>query len=253
RRGRSCARVENSFTFSRAPGTRSSSVILLTAGRKAPAHDYAAPRLRRIEALGSRPLGEGVEGHVARGACSLAMELAVDDCTGLAVDPSRVRTTAERELPMLSSLSTSRARIARALTRAALPCAALLAAACGSGGDGSVGVGSGQDPDPVALDFPIFYTKGPLFDENMQLQSSADVRDVERFNVGTDLYMRDRASPTAVERNITIRETGGLGDVMGVEISPDGRKVVFAMRGPFDPNLDDEDQPTWNIWEYEIA
>ncbi len=154
---------------------------------------------------------------------------------------------------MLSSLSTSRARIARALTRAALPCAALLAAACGSSGDGSVGVGSGQDPDPVALDFPIFYTKGPLFDENMQLQSSADVRDVERFNVGTDLYMRDRASPTAVERNITIRETEGLGDVMGVEISPDGRKVVFAMRGPFDPNLDDEDQPTWNIWEYEIA
>src|SRR5690606_5416801 len=26
-----------------------------------------------------------------------------------------------------------------------------------------------------------------------------------------------------------------------------------AMRGPFDPDLDDEDQPTWNIWEYEIA
>ena len=120
-------------------------------------------------------------------------------------------------------------------------------------GDGSVGVGSGQDPDPVAVDFPIAYTKGPLFDDQMQLQSSTDVRDVLRFNVGTDLYMRDRASPTAVERNVTMRETQGVGDVMGAEISADGTKILFAMRGPFDPNLNADEQPTWNIWEYEIA
>ncbi|HEX6996805.1 MAG TPA: hypothetical protein VF322_01600 [Gammaproteobacteria bacterium] len=131
--------------------------------------------------------------------------------------------------------------------------AALLLAACGGGPDGSVGLGSGQEPDPVAPDFPIFYTKGPLFDEDMQLQTSTDIREVLRFNVGTDLYMRDRASPSAPEHNVTFGETQGMGDVMGVEVSPDGTKVVFAMRGPFDPNLDDEDQPTWNIWEYEIA
>ena len=42
---------------------------------------------------------------------------------------------------------------------------------------------------------------------------------------------------------------------MGVEISSDGRRVLFAMRGPVDPDLDldDEDQPKWNIWEYTIA
>jgi hypothetical protein len=135
---------------------------------------------------------------------------------------------------------------------ALLGAAAVALGGCG-GGDGSVGVGTGQQPDPVAPDFPIAYTKGPLFDANMQLQSNTDVRDVLRFNVGTDLYMRDRASPGAVERNITFRETQGQGDVMGVEISVDGAKVLFAMRGPFDPNLAAEDQPTWNIWEYEIA
>ncbi|MCH7984346.1 MAG: hypothetical protein IIC28_10295, partial [Chloroflexi bacterium] len=68
-----------------------------------------------------------------------------------------------------------------------------------------------------------------------------------------DLYMRERASPTAIESNITIRETQGLGDVMGVEISVDGSRVLFAMRGPFDPNLADDEQPTWNIWEYDIS
>jgi hypothetical protein len=121
-----------------------------------------------------------------------------------------------------------------------------------SGGDGSVGVGSGQDPDPVALDFPIAYTKGPLFDDQMQMQASADLRRLDRFNIGTDLYLLDRASPTAVEKNVTMSITQGQGDVAGVEISVDGTKVLFAMRGPFDPNLAAEDQPSWNIWEYDI-
>jgi hypothetical protein len=124
-------------------------------------------------------------------------------------------------------------------------------AACGAS-DGSVGVGSGQSPDPVALDFPIAYTKGPLLDVDMAIQTPTDIREVQRFNVGTDLYLLDRASPSAVERNLTFVETQGQGDVQGVEISVDGARVLFSMRGPFDPNLDDEDQPSWNVWEYDI-
>jgi hypothetical protein len=127
-----------------------------------------------------------------------------------------------------------------------------LLAACG-GSDGSVGVGSGQDPDPVALDFPVAYTKGPLFDEDMQLQINTDVRDLERFYVGTDLFLLDRASPGSVEQNITFAETQGQGDVMGVEFSADGTRMIFSMRGPFDPNLEDEDQPTWKLWEYDLT
>jgi len=130
--------------------------------------------------------------------------------------------------------------------------AALGLALTACSGDGSTGVGTSQDPDPVIIDYPIAYTKGPLFDDQMQLFSNTDIRDVLRFSVGTDLYIRDRASPSAVERNITLTESQGLGDVMGVEVSVDGRTVLFAMRGPFDPNLAAEDQPTWNIWEYDI-
>ncbi len=136
--------------------------------------------------------------------------------------------------------------------RMALLCTlGLVLVGCGSS-DGGVGVGGGQSPDPVAIDFPIAYTKGPLFDAQMQLLASTDIREQLRFNIGTDLYARDRASPTAVERNVTMSETQGQGDVMGVEISADGTTVLFAMRGPFDPNLAAEDQPTWNLWEYDI-
>ena len=137
----------------------------------------------------------------------------------------------------------------------ALALAVCTVAACSGEGDGSVGVGSGQDPDPVAPDFPIAYTKGPLNNEDEDLQVNTDLRDILRFAVGTDLYMRDRASPTAPERNVTFRFTKGTGDVSGVEISSDGKKLLFAMRGPVDEglDLDDPDQPKWNIWEYVIA
>src|SRR5215831_18970985 len=129
----------------------------------------------------------------------------------------------------------------------------IVLAGCGSTGDGSPGIGSGQSPDPVAPDFAVAYTKGPLFDKNNKIQQRADLRDPRRFNVGTDLYVRDRASPSAVERNVTMRQTKGTGDVMGVQISQDGKKVLFAMRGPFDPTKQADQQPTWAIWEYEIA
>jgi hypothetical protein len=139
----------------------------------------------------------------------------------------------------------------RLWTLAGVAAAAAFLAACNPS-DGSTGISSGQSPDPVALDFPIAYTKGPLLDEDMELAVPSDIRGVQRFNVGTDLFLLDRASPSATERNISTAVTLGRGDVQGVEISADGRRVLFAMRGPFDPNLNDEDQPTWNIWEYDI-
>ena len=127
------------------------------------------------------------------------------------------------------------------------------AALVGCSGDGSVGVGSGQDPDPVALDFPVAYVKAPvpIVDPNVQ-QQPTDVRNLRTFNIGADLFIRDRASPSAVETNVTESITQGLGDVRDVEISEDGERVLFAMRAQFIPNADEEDQPTWNIWEYDI-
>lgn len=126
--------------------------------------------------------------------------------------------------------------------------------ACGGGGDG-VGVGSGQDPDPVIVDFPIAYVKAPLPVDDQGAFQESDARELITFDFGADLYFRDRASPSALDVNVTERETNGLGAVRDVEISYDGTTVLFAMRGPVDLNLalDDENQPTWNVWEYEIA
>jgi len=122
---------------------------------------------------------------------------------------------------------------------------------CGGSGGGA-DLAGGQGPDPVVLDIPVAYVKRPLpLDAQGNVQAS-DARELITFNIGADLFVRDRASPSALERNITGAETQGLGDVRDLEVSFDGEKILFAMRAQFIEGAAEEDQPTWNIWEYDI-
>lgn len=116
---------------------------------------------------------------------------------------------------------------------------------CGGGSTESASVA-------IVLDAPIAYVKRPVqFDNNGNL-IPIDITDPVAFNPGGDLYIRDRAAAASEERNITSSFTGGMGDVKDVEFSADGKKIIFAMRGPDLPNTVPEDQPKWDIWEYEI-
>ena len=138
-----------------------------------------------------------------------------------------------------------------ALKLAALISVAAIFAAC-DGANQGVQIGTGQDRDPVVIDFPIAYVKQPLpLDDNGEFEQQ-DLREQITFQVGANVFFRDRASPSALEVNITEREITDQGDVRDVEIAWDGSSLLFSMRGPVDPNLDldDENQPTWNLWEY---
>ncbi|MCU7844619.1 MAG: hypothetical protein KZQ93_12345 [Candidatus Thiodiazotropha sp. (ex Monitilora ramsayi)] len=117
-------------------------------------------------------------------------------------------------------------------------CLALLLAGCGTGSD---------EPDPVVVDKPIAYVMRPVIED-----ATTDIRVTQAFEAGGDLYLRDRASPTATEYNITGSITGGLGDVRDISVSFDGTKLLFSLRMPLIEGADPEDQPTWNLWEYNI-
>jgi len=122
--------------------------------------------------------------------------------------------------------------------------------ACGGGG-----VGGEQNPDPVVVDVPIAYVKRPLPVTAQGALQGSDLRELRRFDIGADLYVRERAAVAAAEHNITERITQGSGlyDIRDPEVSWDGATLIFAMRGPFVAGADEEDQPTWNIWEYNFA
>jgi hypothetical protein len=124
----------------------------------------------------------------------------------------------------------------------------LLASGCSSGSGGTdVTIGSGQNMDPVTLDFPVFYVKRPVPSPE---EADYDIRRPLGFQPGADLFMRDRASPSAPEINVTGDLTGGFGDVRDVDVNYDGTKIIFSMRIVEDPDADP--LPTWNIWEYDV-
>ncbi len=113
------------------------------------------------------------------------------------------------------------------------------------------GCGGGEGTDPVVEAFGIAYVKRPV-PVAMPTAVQIDFRDAVDFNAGGDLFFRNLASASAKEANITFRQTGGLGDVKDVESAFDGSTLLFAMRAPEIEGADPEDQPTWNIWEYDI-
>jgi hypothetical protein len=133
---------------------------------------------------------------------------------------------------------------ANAFKQAIYLCVIILVTGCGGAGDS-------QAPDPVVLDLPIAYVKRPVpLDNNTLLPLQADASEALTFNEGGDLWIRDRANPSANARNLTLVHTEGIGDVKDVEASFDGSMFVFAMREP--ERATDLQTPTWNIWVYHI-
>ncbi len=121
---------------------------------------------------------------------------------------------------------------------------------------------SQQDPDPVVVDFAIAYIKRPLpvtQDDNEQVMLAGDdIREPHAFNPGAELYIRQRATADAQERLITDalftdEETGETLaiDIKDLQVSYDGLKLLFALRAPEIEDADEDEQPTWNIWEYD--
>jgi hypothetical protein len=95
--------------------------------------------------------------------------------------------------------------------------------------------------DTAAIDVPIAYVKRPINSQSMN-SVVGNPTDSVTFHPGGDLYIRDISSPSATEKNITTSYTLGRGDVSDPEVSYDGKKILFSMKGPADS--------TWNIWEY---
>jgi len=130
-----------------------------------------------------------------------------------------------------------------------------LLAACSS--RGSLDIGKGQSSQGATTDFGIAYIKRVLPTDPIALAALRNLDDLRlrrTFWSKADVYMRTTATPSGVETNITTRVTGtNFYDIKDLDVSADGKFLVFAMRGPLDPKMKDFAPPTWRIWEYDIA
>ncbi len=132
------------------------------------------------------------------------------------------------------------------------------------GGGGSSGKGSNQKPDPVAVDLPIAYIERPIPVDKDGKPVFPDLLDPAAFNPGAKILLKDRATAQAVAVDITqnaFKDDPNFDpadpkkgyDVKDLSASADGKKLVFSMHAPNIEGADPADQPTWNIWEYNLA
>lgn len=121
--------------------------------------------------------------------------------------------------------------------------------ACGN--RGVVTLGNGQSGNTATVDFAIAYVK------RVTPTVTDDLTDQRDISTKADLYLRDQASAGAAEHNITGNTacpTGtGNWDIKDLDVSADGTKLIFAMRGPIADNQNEREAPTWNIYEYAVA
>jgi hypothetical protein len=129
-------------------------------------------------------------------------------------------------------------------TLGAISTLGMLLASCG---------GSSGDSKTVTVqgDVPIAYTKRKV---TLGLNPTNGAPSLP----GGDLMIREKASPSAPEHNITTQFTQDKGDVSDPSVSYDGKKIVFAMRCPSSNAATTSDgQPActdhWNIWEYDMS
>jgi hypothetical protein len=143
----------------------------------------------------------------------------------------------------------------RRLGMPALAACAVLVAGCS--GNAHLDIANSQTASPATVDFPIFYVKRtipPTTDDLRMLRDAVLPTKAQTTIPKADLFMRDSASPSANEHNITTRLTGtDTYDIKDVDVSLDGKAVVFAMRGPLTAKMKQKDMPTWHLWEYVIA
>jgi hypothetical protein len=142
---------------------------------------------------------------------------------------------------------------------------AIVAGMFGCGGDKVLP--NDQEPDPVVVDVPIAFIKRVLpLDEDGKI-ATQDLRNINDFVPGAALYIKARAAASASERNISDQAFFSADqiaaaspenplpgyDVKDLEVSYDGQTLIFAMRAPEIEGADEDEQPTWNLWQYSIA
>jgi len=136
---------------------------------------------------------------------------------------------------------------------AAVAFASVELSAC-SGGDRD-----GGDAPGLALESGVAYVKRDIpLDDDGNVRGD-DVRDPYEFTPGAALFLRNRLAADSPEHNITERlfapdEDGNPAryDVKDVSVSYDGTKLLFALHGPKIEDADDDEQHTWDIYQYDI-
>ena len=147
---------------------------------------------------------------------------------------------------MLNKASHHKHNLCTRMFMLCVPPAILLLSGCAPTSDEAGGA------NPGVQEFPIAYVKRKIILDNMGNVEQPSITEPQASMPGGDLYIKSRSSLNAPEKNITQSITNGLGDVKDVNVSYDGKKLVFSLLEEDPTPNDDTDNPTWNIYIYDL-
>ena len=129
--------------------------------------------------------------------------------------------------------------------------------------------------DPVLEEFPVVYIERSLQANLAEQNSDAvsfPITQPSRFNPGARLVLKANATANAIQTDLTAglfenAEQEGVStntdanananqqapsriDIRDLSVSPDGQEFLVSIRAPEQPDLDEDQQPRWNIWRY---
>jgi hypothetical protein len=134
--------------------------------------------------------------------------------------------------------------------------------ACSTGG--SVDIANSQAADTQTTDYAIAYVKRSIpttTQGKTTVMAQDDLRLRRQYFASADLYLLNPTDAGGQEQNVTscITSTAPKGtfyDVKDVDVSTDGTKIIFAMRGPVTAGNEKNNNfkaPNWDIWEYDVG
>ncbi len=111
--------------------------------------------------------------------------------------------------------------------------------------------GSDTGADPGIEEFPIAFVKRSILLDNNGNMDQPDIRQPLNSTPGGDIYLKTRANLTSDAINITQALTNGMGDVKDLDVSSDGKLLIFSLlKEDLTPN-DNSDNPKWDIYIYD--
>lgn len=120
---------------------------------------------------------------------------------------------------------------------------------------------SDEKTDPVLVEYPVVYIERSInrAGEDDITPVAFSPRNPAEFNAGAQLIVKNNAfadSPSTIVTSNLFTDEQGVAqaiDIRDLSVSADGQSFLVSIRAPEIANADDNEQPKWNIWRYQLA
>lgn len=116
--------------------------------------------------------------------------------------------------------------------------------------------GKDETSDPVLEEYPVVYIERDVIisPDDQPVETAAFPFDNPRvFNPGAQLFLKKNAFAESAVVNLTENLFPDMGkiDIRDLSVSESGDEFLVSIRAPENPELDDDEQASWNIWRYQ--